>query len=66
MATSNNPDPYNGFKQDDQRRRALNVHAICQAASNACKALACVAIAYALADAGNPKAVLAWLRHILL
>ena len=29
MSNQNKPDPYNGFKSDVERRRALNVRVIC-------------------------------------
>ena len=32
MSRSYKPDPYNGFKNDDERRRALNFRAGCLAA----------------------------------
>ena len=42
MATPNTPDPYNSFKDDDQRRRALNVREICRTLSSAAPALSSV------------------------
>ena len=32
MPRSHKPDPYNGFKNDEERRRALNFRAACVAA----------------------------------
>lgn len=31
MLKQTKPDPYNGFKDDSERRRALNMRAICSA-----------------------------------
>lgn len=45
----NTPDPYNGFKNDVERRRALNVRAICAAV-------------VALSASDLPKEMLSWLR----
>lgn len=40
MPSSNTPDPYDGFKRDDERRRALNVRAISLAVSESVASLA--------------------------
>jgi hypothetical protein len=53
MPRPHKPDPYNGFKSDDARRRALNVRAIC---------FAVVGVAFALSHAfGSVKEMIVWL-----
>lgn len=54
MPRHHKPDPYNGFKCDDARRRALNVRAIC---------FAVVGVAFALSHAfANVQEVVLWLK----
>lgn len=73
MTTTNTPDPYNGFKRDEERRRALNVLAISKAASEivaamsaALKGMAIAAVALLLATNPQiPKSALLWLRTLL-
>lgn len=51
-----NPDPYNGFKSDVERRRALNMKVFCQAL---------VAVVFALSGAsGHFMEKLQWLRTL--
>lgn len=54
MPRPHKPDPYNGFKNDTDRRRALNVRAICTAV---------VGVAFALSGSfSNLKEVFMWLK----
>ncbi len=62
MQASQKPDPYNGFKNDDQRRRALNVRAISQAIT---RTVGVVTTAIALAYTGLPKEAFLWLKPFL-
>lgn len=52
------PDPYNGFKNDDQRRRALNTRVISQAVCT-------VSIALALVAQHAPNAAILWLKTFI-
>lgn len=57
MSDKHKPDPYNGFKSDVERRRALNVKAIC---------FAIVGVSFSQSPwAANLKEVLPWLIRIL-
>lgn len=54
MSRFHKPDPYNGFKNDGDRRRALNVRAIC---------FAVVGVAFALSHAfGSVQEAVLWLK----
>ena len=58
MPRSHNPDPYNGFKNDADRRRALNMRAIC---------MAIVGVAFAQSSSPIPiKETLLWLKTLFL
>lgn len=73
MSASNTPDPYNGFTRDDERRKALNVHAICNAisslgnsAATAIKGIAALALVlYLVANPDIPKSTWVWIRNIV-
>lgn len=57
MAKHFKPDPYNGFKSDVERRRALNMKVVCQAL---------VAVAFVLSGAsGHFMGKLPWLKTLL-
>ena len=50
------PDPYNGFKDDAERRCALNMRVKC---------MAIVGVAFALSDSPLPlKEILSWLKTL--
>jgi hypothetical protein len=52
------PDPYNGFKDDTERRRALNTRVIC---------FAIVGVAFSQSPwAANLKEILPWLKTLFL
>lgn len=53
MNRRSNPDPYNGFKDDRERRLALNVQAITQALSLSVKALS-FSVAMVAVSLANP------------
>ncbi|MDO8250258.1 MAG: hypothetical protein Q7T78_11145 [Rhodoferax sp.] len=56
MSRSHKPDPYNGFKSDIERRRALNVRSICVAA---------VGVAFSLSHSfANLQEALLWLKTL--
>ena len=58
MLKHHKPDPYNGFKSDVERRRALNMRVIC---------MALVGVAFALS--GSPlllQEILPWLKTLFL
>lgn len=56
MSQPHKPDPYNGFKCDVERRRALNVRAFCFAA---------VGVAFALSHSPiHPQEALLWLKTL--
>jgi hypothetical protein len=58
MSRFHKPDPYNGFKCDVERRRALNVRALC---------MAVVGVAFALSQSSIPlKEILLWLKTLFL
>jgi hypothetical protein len=58
MPRSPKPDPYNGFKCDVERRRALNMRAICTAF---------VGVAFALSHSfSNLQEALLWLKTLFL
>jgi hypothetical protein len=58
MPKSHKPDPYNGFKDDVERRRALNMRVIC---------MAVVGVAFALSNLPLPyKEALLWLKTFFL
>lgn len=56
MAQHYKPDPYNGFKSDIERRRALNMKVLCQAL---------VAVAFVISGApGHFMEKLPWLKTL--
>lgn len=56
MSRPHKPDPYNGFKCDIERRRALNVRAFC---------FAIVGVAFALSHSfTNLQEALLWLKTL--
>lgn len=58
MPSKYKPDPYNGFKSDVERRRALNVRVIC---------FTIVGVAFSQSPgawAANLKEILSWLMRI--
>jgi hypothetical protein len=56
MPHAHKPDPYNGFKVDAERRRALNMRVICMAA---------VGVAFALSHSfANLQEALLWLKTL--
>ena len=58
MSRPHKPDPYNGFKCDVERRRALNMKAIC---------MAVVGVAFSLSSLPMPiKEILSWLKTLFL
>ncbi len=58
MGKPHKPDPYNGFKNDAERRRALNMRAICAAI---------VGVSFAFSDAMSPiHEKLLWLKTLFL
>lgn len=58
MSRSHKPDPYNGFKSDVERRRALNVRSIC---------MAVIGVAFAVSHSfANVKEGLLWLKTLFL
>ena len=58
MAHRFKPDPYNGFKDDTERRRALNMRVIC---------FAIVGVSISLSPmATNLKEILPWLKTLFL
>lgn len=57
MPRTHKPDPYNGFKCDVERRRALNMRALC---------FAVVGVAFALSHSfSNVREALLWLKTLL-
>jgi hypothetical protein len=56
------PDPYCDFKNDDQRRRALNVRVISQAITRTVGMLVSV---LAIAHTGFPKEAVLWFKPFL-
>ena len=56
MSNQNKPDPYNGFKNDAERRRALNVRAICVAIVRV--------VAHLPSLTANLKEIVIWLMKI--
>lgn len=62
MPVSTHRDPYCNFKNDDQRRRALNVRAISQAIT---RTVGVTTMAIALAHTGLPKGALLWLKPFI-
>lgn len=72
MSASNTPDPYDGFRRDDERRRALNVRAISSAVSDSIASLAPalkgigVALVVVFASKSEiPAATLKWLLALV-
>ena len=57
-ATNFRPDPYDGFKDDAERRRALNVRAIC-------KTVAIVVVSLATASSAAVPAASQWLQALI-
>jgi hypothetical protein len=58
MSRFHKPDPYNGFKCDVERRRALNARALCKAL---------VVVSIALSQSSIPlKEILLWLKTLFL